>query len=185
MSCLQKRSWENFVVLRKERIDESVEKCTEWDEIKEDHFQLDSGENITAKYQYKYYDNGTKKKPYLEARQFFVDGKLIHKGSTSVDTFDSVEGSAVFEGDDAKKMMKKVEDFMAERKRIEAALPYWNMLLSTDYKLEVLATDKTFQLNVQNEVTFGDCKDVIHGDALMQQDAVNEKSLTRPFHPGK
>ena len=78
------------------------------------------------------------------------------------------------------KLLNRIDGFLDEKRRIMKALPYFEKVLDDDYDIDSVATESTFPIKIQDEVVFGDIKDITKLESRMQAD----KPIKRPFYPG-
>ena len=159
-------------------VDELVEECTEWDEVNEDEFELDSGEQVQSKFRCKYLDES--KECFINWREVVVDGKILYQCSKLVEMSDETKGSENHLSERDAKLLNRIDGFLDEKRRIMKALPYFEKVLDDDYDIDSVATESTFPIKIQDEVVFGDIKDITKLESRMQAD----KPIKRPFYPG-
>ena len=159
-------------------VDDFVEECTEWDEVEEDEFELDSGEKVQSKFLCKYLNEN--KERFINWRQVVVNDKILYQGSKLVEKSDETKGSENHLSVRDTKLLNRIDEFLDEKRRIMKALPYFEKVLDEDYDIDSIATENTFPIKVRDEVVFGDIKDITKLESRMHAD----KSIKRPLYPG-
>ena len=160
-------------------VDDLIEDCREWSEVIEDDFELDSGEKVHSKSHFQYFDK--KKEDYINWRQVMVNGKIFYEGRIMVEGKDETKGTGSHLSEKDAQLLKTIDEFIVEKRKIMKALPHFQKILSEDFEIESLVTEKTFSVKIQDEAIFGDIKDIYKLESRLR---AGKKSIKRPFHPG-